>query len=274
VAIRVCIAGVSGKAGGQIAKAILASPDFELAGAIARRSADRDVGELLGGAASGIRVATSLEKALARPADVLVDFTAPDSVKQRTLDALAQGLRVVIGTSGLTAADYSDIERAANQRRLGVIAAGNFSITAALAKHFALLAARYLPSCEIIDYAHAEKIDAPSGTVRELAEALRDVRPNELAIPIEQTHGSREARGDAIGGAQVHSVRLPGYVAAFETVFGLPHQRLTIRHDAGPSAEPYVDGTLLAVRRVMQVVGLVRGLDSLLFESLAGSRSG
>jgi 4-hydroxy-tetrahydrodipicolinate reductase len=219
-------------------------------------------------------VAANLEKALARPADVLVDYTAPDSVKQRTLEALAHGLHVVIGTSGLTAADYGDIERAANQGRLGVIAAGNFSITAALAKHFALLAAMYLPSCEIIDYAHAEKIDAPSGTVRELAEALGDVRPSELAIPIEQTHGSQKARGDTIGGAQVHSIRLPGYVASFETVFGLPHQRLTIRHDAGPSAEPYVDGTLLAVRRVTQIIGLVRGMDRLLLESPVVARSG
>ena len=93
-------------------------------------------------------------------------------------------------------------------------------------------------------------------------------------IPIEKTHGSRKARGDTIGGAQVHSIRLPGYVASFETVFGLPHQRLTIRHDAGPSAEPYVDGTLLAIRRVTQIIGLVRGMDRLLLESPVAARSG
>jgi 4-hydroxy-tetrahydrodipicolinate reductase len=156
-------------------------------------------------------------------------------------------------------------ERTATENRLGVIAAGNFSLTAALAKHFALLAAKYLPSWEVIDYAHAEKPDAPSGTTRELAEALGELAQNKLAVPVERTHGSREARGATIAGTQVHSVRLPGIVLAFEAIFGLPSERLTIRHDAGKGAEPYVNGTLLAVRRVMQVVGLVRGLDRLLF---------
>jgi 4-hydroxy-tetrahydrodipicolinate reductase len=123
---------------------------------------------------------------LARPADVLVDFTSPESVKQRTLEALAAGVRVVIGTSGLTTADYADIERTAVANRLGVIAAGNFSLTAALAK--------------------------PSGTTRELAEALGEVASNRLAVPVERTHGERQARGATVAGTQVHSVRLPGIV--------------------------------------------------------------
>ena len=204
---------------------------------------------------------------LARPADVLVDFTSPESVKQRALDALSRGVRVVVGTSGLTAADFQDIERRATERGLGVIAAGNFSLTAALAKHFALLAAKHLPSWEVIDYAHAEKPDAPSGTTRELAEALGEVARNEKAIPVERTHGEPGARGASVAGTQVHSVRLPGIVLAFETIFGLPDERLTIRHDAGKGAGPYVRGTLLAVRRVVQVTGLVRGLDRLLFDT-------
>lgn len=265
MAIRVCVAGVSGWTGSAVARAILASDEFELAGAIARRQVGRDTGELLGLPTRGIVVAASLGEALARPADVLVDFTSPDSVKQRTLEALAAGVRVVIGTSGLTAADYADIERAAVENGLGVIAAGNFSLTAALVKHFALLAAQHLPSWEIIDYAHAGKPDAPSGTARELAEALGEVAQNKLAVPVERTLGDRAARGATIAGTQVHSVRLPGIVLSFEAIFGLPDERLTIRHDAGKGAEPYVNGTLLAVRRVMQVTGLVRGLDRLLF---------
>jgi 4-hydroxy-tetrahydrodipicolinate reductase len=265
MAIRVCVAGVSGWTGSAVARAILACDAFELTGAIARRQAGRDAGELLGLPAKGVVVAASLAVALARPADVLVDFTSPDSVKQQTLEALAGGVRVVVGTSGLTAADYADIERTATANRLGVIAAGNFSLTAALAKHFALLAAEYLPSREIIDFAHAEKADAPSGTTRELAEALGEVARNELVVPVERTRGSPEARGATIAGTQVHSLRLPGIVLAFEAIFGLPNERLTIRHDAGEGAEPYVNGTLLAVRQVMQVVGLVRGLDRLLF---------
>jgi 4-hydroxy-tetrahydrodipicolinate reductase len=265
MAIRVCVAGVSGRTGSAVTKAILSSGEFELTGAIARRQAGRDAVELLGLPANGVTVAASLAEALARPADVLVDFTSPDSVKQRTLEALASGVRVVIGTSGLTAADYADIERTATANRLGVIAAGNFSLTAALVKHFALLAAKHLPSWEVIDYAHAEKPDAPSGTARELAEALGEVAENRLAIPVERTHGDREARGATVAGTQVHSVRLPGIVLAFEALFGLPDERLTIRHDAGRGEEPYVNGTRLAVRRVMEVTGLVRGLDRLLF---------
>jgi 4-hydroxy-tetrahydrodipicolinate reductase len=266
MAIRVCVAGVSGRTGSAVARAILSFGEFELTGALARRQAGRDAGELLGLPANGVVVAARLVEALARPAEVLVDFTSPDSVKQRTLEALAGGVRVVIGTSGLTAADYADIERMAVEHRLGVIAAGNFSLTAALAKHFALLAAKHLPSREVIDYAHAEKPDAPSGTVRELAEALGEVAENKLAVPVERTHGDREARGATIAGTQVHSVRLPGIVLAFEAIFGLPNERLTIRHDAGTGAEPYVNGTLLAMRRVMGVTGLVRGLDRLLFD--------
>jgi 4-hydroxy-tetrahydrodipicolinate reductase len=265
MAIRVCVAGVSGWTGSAVTRAIVSSGEFELTGAIARRHAGRDAGELLGLPANGVVVAASLREALARSADVLVDFTSPDSVKQRTLEALAGGVRVVIGTSGLTAADYADVERAANGTRLGVIAAGNFSLTAALAKHFALLAAKHLPSWEIIDHAHAEKPDAPSGTARELAEALGEVAQNKLAVPVERTHGERAARGATIAGTQVHSIRLPGVVLAFEAIFGLPNERLTIRHDAGKGAEPYVNGTLLAVRRVMEIAGLVRGLDRLLF---------
>src|SRR5262249_17296674 len=201
-------------------------------GAAARRSAGRDVGELLGLHAHGVAVSGTPEEALARPADVLVDFTSPESVRRRTLDALSRGVRVVVGTSGLTAADFQDIERHATERGLGVIAAGNFSLTAALAKPFALLAARHLPSWEVIDYAHAEKPDAPSGTTRELAEALGEVARNEQAVPVERTHGEPAARGASVAGTQVHSVRLPGIVLAFGAIFGLPDGGLTIRPDA------------------------------------------
>jgi 4-hydroxy-tetrahydrodipicolinate reductase len=213
----------------------------------------------------GITVTASLDDALSQPTDVLVDYTSPDSVKQRVLAALSKGVRVVIGTSGLTAQDYQQIAESARRSNVGAIAAGNFSITAALAKHFALFAARHLPSWEIIDYAHADKPDAPSGTTVELAEELSAVRENRIEFPIEQVHGRREARGANVAGSPIHSVRLPSYVIAFETVFGLPDERLTIRHDAGSGATPYVAGTLLAVRKVMQTTGLVRGLDRLLF---------
>jgi 4-hydroxy-tetrahydrodipicolinate reductase len=265
MSIRICVAGATGWTGSQVVRRILGATDFKLTGAIARRAAGQDVGEAVGLPAAGVRIAGSLAEALAAPADVLIDYTGPDSVKARTLEALERGVRVVVGTSGLAAVDYVEIAQQAEACGLGVIAAGNFSITAALAKHFALIAARYLPSWEIIDYAHAHKPDAPSGTARELAEALGEVAQSHLALAIEQTHGLREARGATVAGAQVHSVRLPGYTLSFETIFGLPDERLTVRHDAGAGAEPYVAGTLLAAQRVMEITGLVRGLDALLF---------
>lgn len=263
--IRVCVAGATGWTGSAVTRKILTSNDFQLVGAVARKQAGIDIGQTLGIDRVGLNIVASLDEALAVPTDVLIDYTSPTTVKPHILKSLDKGVRVVVGTSGLTASDFEEIERKARALNLGVIAAGNFSITAALAKHFALMAAKFLPSWEIIDYASANKIDAPSGTTRELAEALASIAENQLGIPIEQTYGSKDARGTTIEGTQVHSVRLPGYVIAFETIFGLPDERLSIRHDAGSSAEPYVGGTLLAASKVMEARGLVRGLDQLLF---------
>jgi len=113
------------------------------------------------------------------------------------------------------------------------------------------------------------KLDAPSGTTRELAEELASIAQNQIEVPIAQTHGNPQARGATISGTQVHSVRLPSFVIAFETIFGLPDERLTIRHDAGSGAMPYVGGTLMAVQKVMTTRGLVRGLDRLMFRDEA-----
>jgi 4-hydroxy-tetrahydrodipicolinate reductase len=275
VSIKIAIAGVTGWTGSAVARKLLElshseqQAEFQLVSAIARGKAGQEVAEALGGglATTGIKIVASVAEALTSTAgiDVLIDYTAPESVKAHTLVALEAGVRVVIGTSGLTVTDYQEIEQKALAQKLGVIAAGNFSITAALAKHFALIAAKYLPSWEIIDYASATKRDAPSGTTRELAEALAEVAQNKQKVPLEQLIGPKEIRGANIAGTQVHSVRLPGYVIAFETLFGLPDERLTIRHDAGNGAAPYVGGTLLAAQKVMQITGLVRGLDQLLF---------
>ncbi len=150
-------------------------------------------GEALDVPASGVVICGTLHEVLtggARP-DVLIDYTDPASVKRRTFEALQAGIRMVIGTSGLAADDFLDIEQQALACGLGVIAAGNFSITAALAKHCSLLAARYLPTWEIIDYASAPKVDALSGTTRELAESMGDVAVSELAVSLDDTHGER-----------------------------------------------------------------------------------
>src|SRR5689334_12860074 len=120
--IRICIAGATGWAGSAVTRHVLQSSDFELVGVIARRSAGRDIGEVLGGATAGVTIAASVEEVLPDKPDVLIDYTKPDSVKARTLDALDHGVRVVIGTSGLTTADYEEIDTHARRQRLGVIA--------------------------------------------------------------------------------------------------------------------------------------------------------
>ena len=256
--MRICIAGATGWTGQALVEAVLAASDLELGTCVSRSAAGGEIG----GAPVYATVAEALDGI-----DVLVDYTSVEIVKANALTAIGHGASVVIGTSGLTADDFVDIDRAAMARGVGVVAAGNFSITAAMAQAAALLVSRHLPSWEVIDYASASKPDVPSGTARELAERLGEVRAPELAVPVADLHGPREVRGTSIGGAQVHSVRLPSFVVSTEVVFGLPDERLTIRHDAGGSPEPYVAGTLLAVRRVPAIVGLVRGLDTLLLGS-------
>jgi 4-hydroxy-tetrahydrodipicolinate reductase len=265
--LRVCVAGATGWTGAAVTRAILESKDFVLSGAVSRSAKGRDIGEVLGGRKTGITVSGSVEEALTAKTDVLVDYTSSNIVKTHVTLALERGISVVVGTSGLTESDYEEIGRIANNNNTGVIAAGNFCITAALVKHFSLIAAQYLPQWEILDFAHAEKVDTPSGTVRELAEALGKVKKSRLGLDIEKLNGPKETRGAEIGGARVHSIRLPGYVIAFESIFGLPDERLIIRHEAGPNPGPYVEGTLLAIGRVKNIKGIVRGLDTLLFHS-------
>jgi 4-hydroxy-tetrahydrodipicolinate reductase len=170
----------------------------------------------------------------------------------------------VIGTSGLTDADYADIAVVAEQHQRGVLAVGNFALTVVLLERFAEIAAKYIPQWEIIDYANDGKRDTPSGTARELAARLSTIRPSDLTVPLEQTEGIVETRGARVAGSQIHSIRLPGYTISVEIIFGLPDQQLTLRHDSGSSAQPYVGGALLAIRKVDSFVGLRRGLDSIL----------
>jgi len=263
--LAVCLAGATGWTGRALAQGVLDAPDMRLSGAVARSAAGRDLGEALGREPLGVEVRARVEDAL-DGADVLIDFTSVEAAKANTLAAIAAGVAVVIGTSGLTADDFAEIDAAARERGVGAVASGNFSLTAAMCSAGALLAARHLPHWEVIDYASAAKPDVPSGTSRELAERLGEVRRPRLGHPLETLHGPVEARGATVAGTQVHSVRVPSFVVSTEVVFALPDERLVIRHDAGGTPTTYVAGTLLAIRAARQRVGLVRGLDSLLLE--------
>jgi 4-hydroxy-tetrahydrodipicolinate reductase len=250
--LSICVAGITGWTGAAVAEGVATAEDLELRSGVSRSAAGQE--------AHGAPVYASVDEAV-DGVDVLIDYTSHDAVKANALTAIERGVAVVIGTSGLTAEDFAELDDAARASGVGVISSGNFSVTAAMAQAAALLAAKHIPSWEVIDYASAGKPDAPSGTARELAEKLGAARAE---LPVDQTSGVREARGGTIGGTQVHSLRLPSFTVSTEVVFGLPDERLSIRHDAGSSAAPYVAGTLLAARAAPTTVGVVRGLATLL----------
>ncbi len=262
--LRVCLAGATGWAGSALAQAIAGADDMELVGAVSRKHAGKRLGEVLQHPQLDVVVRRSVAEALETDCDVFVEYTKPDVAKGNVLLAISKGAHVVVGTSGLSDKDYADIDKAARATGVGVLAVGNFALTAVLLQRFAEMAAKHIPHYEIIDYADHAKIDAPSGTARELAHRLAKIRKPVLEIPLERVHGPRESRGANVNDVQVHSVRLPGYVIGVETIFGLPDQRLTIRYEAGASAQPYVDGAMLAIRKVVELIGLRRGLDSVM----------
>ncbi|HEY1991963.1 MAG TPA: 4-hydroxy-tetrahydrodipicolinate reductase [Gammaproteobacteria bacterium] len=254
--MKICLSGATGHVGQELAKAILAASDLRLVSAVGRRAAGQRLGDVV--------IDATLPAALRRDqADVVIDYTHPDAVKGHVRDAVAAGCSVVVGTSGLTDADYAEIDGWARAKQVGVFAAGNFSVTAALLQHFAMLAAKQMPHWEILDYAGDAKPDAPSGTARELAYQLAQVASPRWQVPVADTKGMREARGATLNASQLHSVRVPGYYSAVQAVFGDAGERIELRHES-TSYAPYVTGTLLAARQVQGFTGLRRGMSQLL----------
>ncbi len=262
--LRVCVAGATGWVGKPLCVAVSGADDLSLVGAVSRSYKGRSLRDAVGDSVPDLKVSGSVAEALDAPTDVLVDYTKADAVTAIVLAAVSRGVHVVVGSSGLTDDDFDEIGRAASENKVGVIAAGNFAVTAVLLQRFACEAAKYLSHREIVDYASDAKQDAPSGTARELAFRLSEVGAPDVTHPVEETIGEKESRGTTLNGIQVHSIRLPGYVIGVEAIFGAPDERLTLRHDAGSGAGPYIHGTLLAIRRVRKHVGLVRGLDRIM----------
>lgn len=262
--LKVCIAGATGWVGKPLCLAVSQADDLALVGGVSRTHKGHSLKEVVGDSSLDLTISGSVAEALDSPTDVLVDYTKADAVKANVLTAISRGVHVVIGSSGLTERDFDEINQAALDNKVGVIAGGNFAITAVLLQRFACEAAKYLSHWEIIDYASDAKVDAPSGTTRELAFRLSEVSKPDLTHPIEETIGEKESRGTTLNGSQIHSIRLPSYVISVEAIFGAKDERLVIRHDAGNGATPYIQGTLLAIRKVKGYVGLIRGLDRIM----------
>ena len=262
--LRISVAGATGWAGSELSRGIFAAADMELVSAVSRSNTGKSLGEALGIEGLTTPIFATVEDALKISPDVFVEYTKPDAAKLHVLSALNSGVHVVVGTSGLSSEDYAEINRVAKKAKCGVLAVGNFALTAVLLQKFAEMAAKYIPQWEIIDYAHSDKKDAPSGTARELANRLSNINEPKLDVPLDQIDGLKESRGARLQGTQVHSIRLPGYIISIEAIFGMPDQKLILRHEAGSSAKPYANGALLAIREVGKLVGVHRGLDSVM----------
>src|SRR5947209_19237558 len=244
-AIRVCVAGHRGKVGSVLEAAFANEPGIEY----------------VGGVELGDDLAAFLHEKRPR---AFVDFTRPPEALHNVLAAVAIGASPIVGTTGLSATDVDKLETACKAKGVGGIVAPNFAVGAVLMMHLADIAAPHFDAAEIIELHHAGKLDAPSGTALSTARRLaarRGDRPFAHRKAEKETLAS--ARGGEEGNVAVHSVRMPGFVADQEVIFGLPGQTLTIAHRT-TSREAYVPGVLAAIRAVVSGNAFYRGLEELL----------
>ena len=241
----VVVAGATGRVGSVMMSGLAQQPDLEVVGGFGSANAREE-----------------LER-LAPRADVLVDFTTGAAAPGLLLAAVQAGLHVVSGTSGLASHALDDLDQALRKANRGGLWAANFAIGGALMMHFARIAARFMDAAEVIELHHDKKVDAPSGTAVQTARDIRAARGTDLPDPRVERWTLEGARGAVDGGVRIHSVRLPGFNAHQEVLFGSLGQVLSIRHDA-LGREAYLPGVALAVREVPKRVGLVRGLDTLM----------
>jgi 4-hydroxy-tetrahydrodipicolinate reductase len=262
--IRVAVTGAGGRMGREVVKMVLGDPELALAAAVDPGCAGQDAGRLAGVAECGVLVASDLELALMESrADVLVDFTIPASVMDNARIAIRNGVRPVIGTTGLSADQIDELDKLCREQGIGGLVAPNFSIGAILMMKFAEQAAKYMPHVEIIEYHGDQKLDAPSGTAVKTAEMIARTRP-EFRQGNPQEHETIEgSRGGYYNGFRIHSVRLPGIFAQQEVIFGGYGQTLKIRHDSYERAG-YMPGVNLAVKKVGGLEGIVYGFEHLL----------
>ena len=260
---KVLVSGACGRMGRAVLKAVIDDAELALVGAV-DVSGGADTGELAGTGKSGILVETDLAAALERlKPDVMIDFTRPDVVHGNVLTALSHHVSPVVGTTGLSDAQKAEIKAAADANDTPAFIAPNFAIGAVLMMLMSRMAAKYMPDVEIIELHHDNKLDAPSGTAVQTAAMIAEVRASHMQGHSDEEEKIAGARGAAYDGMRIHSVRLPGYVAHQEVIFGGLGQTLTIRHDS-LSRESFMPGVVLAAKKVRSLSSLTVGLDKLL----------
>ncbi len=259
--IKVVVNGASGRVGREVVSALCREPETKVVGAVELQVSEDYL--ILPDGSGKIPFSSDLERILTscRP-DVLVDFTIAQSTMPAVRIATKRGVNLVIGTTGLTADNISEMEQLAAAGKVGIVVAPNFALGAVLMMHLAKIAAKYLDYAEIIELHHHLKVDSPSGTALSTARAMAQARGKPFSRPIEQGQMSN-SRGEQVEGVTIHSVRLPGLMAHQEVIFGAPGQTLSIRHDT-ISRECFMPGVILAVKKVVKRQGLIYGLDALL----------
>ena len=240
--IKVGVLGARGRMGSEVVKAVSEAADLELVAAL-------DLGD-------------SLDALVANGAQVVVDFTTPDSVMANLEFLIGNNINAVIGTTGFDDARIAKIKSLLSTSKSGVLIAPNFAIGAVLMMEFATKAAKYFESAEIIELHHPNKVDAPSGTAARTAALISDARKRAglSAMPDATSTSLDGARGANVGDVPVHSVRLRGLIAHQEVIFGGLGETLTIRHDSLDRAG-FMPGVLLGVRQVSSHPGLTVGLE-------------
>lgn len=262
--IRVLVTGACGNMGQHVVKAVVEAKDMELVAAVDPAGVDRDIGEVALGHPIGITTVGHLPGAIeASSPDVMVDFTHPDVVMDNIATAIKAQVACVVGTTGFSETDLKVVERLCRSHSTPCVIAANFSLGANLMMRFAAEAARHFEYAEIIERHHERKADAPSGTALKTAELMEAERREPMRPILTSHHKLEGCRGGEVAGIRIHSVRLPGYVANQEVVFGGQGELLIIEN-VSTSRECFMPGVLLAIRRVREFDGLVYGLDKLL----------
>ena len=259
--IRVLLSGAAGKMGREVIRALLLEKDMVLVGAYDQREIGQDVGDLAGMGAMGIKVESNLEKIMVEEnPQVVCDFTHADALRENLPRFLSHRLHLVIGTTGLSLPELEKLRKDCEAQNLGCMVAPNFALGAVLMMHFARLAARYFKHAEIIEYHHPQKKDAPSGTALKTAEGMEK---EGIVLEDKGQELVPGARGGQYHGLTIHSVRLPGFVAHQEVIFGGEGQILTLRHDS-LNRSSFMPGVMMAIRKVVHEPRFYYGLDAIL----------
>lgn len=252
--IKVLVNGALGRMGRTVIDAVKNDSELELVGAT--DIFDGEVGEM--------KIEKDLSAAIEKfKPDVMVDFTRPDSVFKNVMIALEKKVSPVVGTTGLNDEQKNKIREATEKNNTPAFIAPNFAIGAVLMMLLSQKVAKYMPDVEIIELHHDKKLDAPSGTAELTAKMISEVRKKHFQGNPDEKENLPHVRGADYEGMKIHSVRLPGYVAHQEVIFGGLGQTLTIRHDS-TGRDSFMPGVLLACKKVRSLKGLTVGLDKIL----------